>query len=49
MLKDQTNIINREYFKKTSCCDIGTQSYFKNGERKVKKGMGELPLSKNIR
>ena len=37
MLKDQTNITDREYFKITPCCDIGTQ-WIKNRERRVKKG-----------
>ena len=39
MLKDQTNIIDREHFKITPCCDIGTQ-WIKNRERRVKKGWG---------
>ena len=41
MLKDQTNIINREHFKLTSCCNIGTQ-WIKNRERRIKNGVGKL-------
>ena len=44
MLKDQTNIVDREHFKITSCFDIGTQ-LIKNRERGVKKGVGELPTA----
>ena len=36
-VKDQTNIIDREHFKITPCCDIGIQ-WIKNRERVVKKG-----------
>ena len=47
MLKDQTNIIDRERFKIASCCDIGTQ-WIKNRERRVKKGVGGNTNGYNI-